>query len=249
MCAGSDFLAREVQALKQHLPNAATVANAGFGFAACGLAVLDRPELAALAVLAAILMDSLDGALARSLHVESEQGAQLDSLADVISFGVAPALLVGSLLPEGLLAAWLVVVPFPLCAAWRLARFNVSHEGGDEHTAEFVGLPSTGAGGAAATAVLVYLRLTEADVAVSAVLLPFLLALLAALMVSHMPYRHAGAFISRLDPILAIVVGAVLVTGTIVWEYQFLFAGLMWGYVVSAPLLTARELIRAARHA
>ncbi len=223
--------------------------NAAFGFAACALAVSDRPELAALAVLAAILMDSLDGALARSLHVESALGAHLDSLADVVSFGVAPALIVGSLLPHGFLAGWLLVVPYPLAATWRLARFNTGHSDTADHEEQFLGLPSTGAGGAAATAVLVYLRLAETDPAFSVVLLPFLLALLAGLMASHMPYRHAGAFISRLEPILAVVLGAALVTGTIVWEYQFLFAALMWGYVVSAPISTAREIIRAARHA
>jgi CDP-diacylglycerol--serine O-phosphatidyltransferase len=236
--------------IRRLLPAGATLANVAAGFAACACVVADRPDLAALLVLGAVLLDSLDGALARSLDATSRMGAQLDSLADVVSFGLAPAVLAGSLLPgEGRVVGWAIIAIYPLCAAWRLARFNVCQdELADSHD-DFAGLPSTGAGGAAATAALVYLRLAESNLPLGGVFLPCVMAALGVLMVSHIAYKHAGSMIARLNPLLAAFMAVVFVVGTVFWEYQFLFAGVMWSYVLYAPVATATQKLRAARQA
>jgi CDP-diacylglycerol--serine O-phosphatidyltransferase len=236
--------------LARGLPTCATLANAGLGFAACALTVAGCPGLGALAILCCIILDSVDGALARSLRAETEMGVQLDSLADMVSFGVAPALLTGSLLPGQIGAAgWALVAVYPLAAAWRLARFNLFHTQPTEPHDVFVGLPTTAAGGAAATAVLIHLRLRQGNVLLDVVLLPCILAALGALMVSRIPYKHAGAAIARLSIPMAAVLAGMLITGALLWEHEFVFGAVMWGYVLSAPLVTATEAIRALRHA
>lgn len=233
----------------RHLPALATLGNIAAGVAACALAVTQRPDLGGLMILAAVLMDSLDGALARSLDATSDFGAELDSLADVVSFGVAPAVLVGSLLPIGARQiGWALVTLYPLCAAWRLARFNVSHNGSEEGHEDFAGLPTTGAGAAAATAVLVYARLGEAGVAVAPMVLPCVLLILGGLMISRIPYRHVGSLISRMKPGAAFASAAGLLAASVLW-HEYVFAALMWGYTISGVLATARERIRAVRHA
>jgi len=236
-------------ACRQHLPALATLANAAAGFAACGLAMTGYPELAALMILVAVLMDSLDGALARALNASSEFGVQFDSMADLISFGCAPALLVGSLLPVGAREiGWVIITVYPLCTAWRLARFNARQVDPAEH-ADFVGLPSTGAGAAAATGVLLYCRLSQQGLSISLALLPWMLVALGALMVTRIGYKHAGASVSRLRPTVAVLAAAVLVVSAVTWQYEYVFAGLVWGYTLSGPLGVAREKIRAVRHA
>ena len=236
--------------LMKQLPSVATLANLGAGFLACGLTVADRPALAALAILAAVLMDSLDGALARSLEVESDFGAQLDSLADVVSFGVAPALLAGSLLPGNTdVMIWVLMAIFPLCAAWRLARYNVAHNEDTGERGMFQGLPTTGAGGAAATLCLLYLRFLPDDLTAAPVVLTCTMALLGALMVSKIRYRHGGAIIARITPGVAIVLAVLFVVGSALWDYEYLFGALMWSYVLSAPVMTAGKHITAVHHA
>jgi CDP-diacylglycerol--serine O-phosphatidyltransferase len=236
--------------LTKQLPSIATLGNAGAGFLSCGLAVAGKPELAALVILVAVLMDSLDGALARSLEAESPLGAELDSLADVISFGVAPALLAGSLMPgNDHILVWALMAVYPLCAAWRLARYNISHNDDTAEHGVFIGLPTTGAGAAAATLVLLYLRLAPQTLVVGPRLLACAMALLGALMVSKFTYRHGGAIIGRLHPAVAAVLAVLFVAGSALWDYEYLFGALMWSYVLSAPLMTAGHRIRAVRHA
>jgi CDP-diacylglycerol--serine O-phosphatidyltransferase len=235
--------------LTKQLPSVATLANAAAGIAACAFAIDGRPDLSGLMILAAVLMDSFDGALARSLDVTSDFGAELDSLADMVSFGVAPAVLVGSLLPaEMRQLGWALLTMYPLCTAWRLARFNVSHNGAGESHGDFIGLPSTGAGAASATAVLIYVRSYENGIPLHIMLLPCLMVLLGALMVSRIPYKHAGTLMSRMTPLVGIVAAAVFVAAAL-WEYECAFAALMWSYVLSGPFATAKERIRAVRHA
>jgi CDP-diacylglycerol--serine O-phosphatidyltransferase len=230
-------------------PSVATLGNAAAGLVACGLAVTGRPGLGAIMVLVAVLMDAFDGALARSFDAASDFGAELDSLADCISFGVAPAMLAGRLLSPAILpVGWLLLIAYPLCAIWRLARYNAGLEDADSHR-EFQGLPTTGAGAAAATAALFYLRLSAGGVVLSDVFLPCVLLLLAVLMVGPITYKHAGAVVSRLSPAAAVSLAALLVAGAALWEYEYTFAALVWGYVASGPLAAVREKIRAVRHA
>ena len=233
---------------RKHAPSIATLGNLAAGVTACMLATRGRVEAGALMVLAAVLLDSLDGALARTLSAESDFGAELDSLADVVSFGVAPAVLAGSLLPEEFAGmGWLLLLSLPVCAAVRLARFNLSVDRG-EHVG-FAGLPSTGAGAGAASAILLHYHLHQIGVFGTGALLPWAMLLLAVLMVSRVPYRHAGQIVGRLGPVPLALVTATFILGSALWQYQYLFAALTWGYALAAPLQVAREKIRAVHHA
>ncbi|WP_437912623.1 CDP-diacylglycerol--serine O-phosphatidyltransferase [Sorangium sp. So ce302] len=138
------------------LPNLITLSSVFCGFDAIRLSASARSDgdlrRAALLILVAMLADTLDGRVARMTRTESAFGVQLDSLADLVSFGVAPALLVyqGSLHRLGL-AGVLGGSVFAACGAIRLARFNVlsmGEAGGPPSPARYiVGLPVTGAAG------------------------------------------------------------------------------------------------------
>ena len=133
-----------------HLADLFTLANAGCGVAAifCAMAYVERPELAQFLVAAALapaafVFDVLDGRIARWRHTHSALGRELDSLADVISFGVAPAALAFA---AGLRGAWdwLALLYFVCCGVSRLARYNVTAESlsaGAAKVAYFEGTP------------------------------------------------------------------------------------------------------------
>jgi CDP-diacylglycerol--serine O-phosphatidyltransferase len=160
------------------LPSLATLGNAVCGFAAIWVAGLDKETLgkdpiaqslyeyrffaAAYLIFIAMLFDALDGRLARFTRHTTDFGGQLDSLADVISFGVAPAFLSLQVFkhyhqdfPFALTRLiWAIGAVYMSCAAMRLARFNVSNEHGEQHHFSFLGLPSPGAAGAVAALIL-----------------------------------------------------------------------------------------------
>jgi CDP-diacylglycerol--serine O-phosphatidyltransferase len=153
-------------------------------------------------ILGAAAFDTLDGRLARMGGRESLFGAEFDSLADVVSFGFAPALLMMFFIlspTQGIMwfrsVGWFVGFVFLLCAAMRLARFNVItnpllHRGKRESSRDFVGLPVPAAAATVAALVLFLLKLAEADKTLKsgALALPFLMLLIAVLMVSPVRY-------------------------------------------------------------
>jgi CDP-diacylglycerol--serine O-phosphatidyltransferase len=136
---------------KVWIPNSFTMGNLLFGFIAIVNASQGRFVVAGIFILFAALLDGFDGQIARMLGVTGKIGEQLDSLADCVTFGVAPGYLAYSAylsnvsfplnetkyIPVGMFIA----AAFPLCAAYRLARFNVSHD-----SDSFSGLPSPIAG-------------------------------------------------------------------------------------------------------
>lgn len=149
------------------IPSLFTVANLLCGYYAVVAALVGGRENfdhAAKAIGFAILFDSLDGRLARLLKANTDFGVQFDSLADVVSFGIAPAVLayawgVRSLPGDGAVAyhelgqlGWVCCLAFLICCAWRLARFNVQGmaPGGSKF---FVGLPTPAAAGVIAALV------------------------------------------------------------------------------------------------
>jgi CDP-diacylglycerol--serine O-phosphatidyltransferase len=152
----------------------------------------------------AMVFDALDGHVARLSRTSSEFGAQLDSLCDVVTFGVAPGFLLVKMvyifayLHPG--AIWIIAAVFPACAAMRLARFNAETDEDDDHM-YFSGLPSPAAAASiAGFAILFYTTriasqepgkewLAELD-RVLQYILPFFTLLVAALMVSRIPYPH-----------------------------------------------------------
>ncbi len=153
-------------------------------------------------ILLAVVFDSLDGRLARMGGRTSLFGAEFDSLADVVSFGIAPALMVFFLIlaPRGDYQwfrelGWLIAFVYLLCGAVRLARFNVItnpllHRSEAESHKDFVGLPIPAAAGTIATLVLLLLNLAANDRELRqfTLALPLLLLLVAMLMVSTVRY-------------------------------------------------------------
>jgi len=133
------------------LPSALTVGNIFFGYFAIVSTMQGEYDHAAVAIGLAMVLDMLDGRIARLTNTATEFGLQLDSLADVVSFGIAPAILALvwglSTLPHGL--GWIASFSFAICGAMRLARFNVQ-AGRFKH---FVGLPIPAAGGVIAAVV------------------------------------------------------------------------------------------------
>ncbi len=210
------------------LPSLATLGNAICGFASIYIAGLigavsaegagadqltlwfARPEhkfmAAAWLIFLAMVFDALDGRLARFARHTTDFGGQLDSLADVISFGAAPAFLalkvfkagteeMGYSLPVTVTRLiWAVGALYLSCAAIRLARFNVSNEHGEQHHFSFLGLPSPGAAGAVAALVLMYHELIQSGwtrlAGISLWLLPFVVLFTGLLMVSTIRYPH-----------------------------------------------------------
>jgi CDP-diacylglycerol--serine O-phosphatidyltransferase len=137
------------------LPNLLTTGNMFCGFFAMIYAIHGNFSWSAYAIVFAAVFDLLDGRVARLTHSTSQFGKEYDSLSDVISFGIAPSLLLfeWSLQPFGRLG-WLAAFFFVACGALRLARFNVQHEVVEK--AYFQGLPIPMAGGIVASAVLAF---------------------------------------------------------------------------------------------
>lgn len=125
------------------VPNVFTFANLGCGVMSLMMTFQENYKWAAIFILLACLADRYDGRVARFLNVSSDLGKELDSLADLVSFGVAPSILAFNLYgfsSLGLLG-YLLVMLFPIAGAYRLARFNVTQFDG-----EFFGIPITFAG-------------------------------------------------------------------------------------------------------
>ncbi|WP_159913884.1 CDP-diacylglycerol--serine O-phosphatidyltransferase [Pantoea sp. 18069] len=126
------------------LPNLFTLAALFGGFYAIVMAMNGRFELAAVGVFCAMVLDSLDGRVARMTNTQSAFGEQMDSLSDMVSFGVAPALIAYEWALKGLGRwGWIAAFVYCSCAALRLARFNVNTAVVDKRY--FQGLPSPAA--------------------------------------------------------------------------------------------------------
>jgi CDP-diacylglycerol--serine O-phosphatidyltransferase len=127
---------------KRWIPNILTVINLFAGLVAIMLSFVQQWAFAVALIFGAALFDSIDGRIARRLNVTSEFGKQLDSLADLVSFGVAPATI--AYLLNFSASGWggyVLAAVFPICGALRLARFNISTIKG-----YYLGLPITAAG-------------------------------------------------------------------------------------------------------
>jgi CDP-diacylglycerol--serine O-phosphatidyltransferase len=264
------------------LPSLATLGNAICGFAAIYIAALEPSDTSgdtltqwfqlhgffasAYLIFVAMIFDALDGRLARFTRHTTDFGGQLDSLADVISFGVAPAFLAlrvlkmshpvhwpwsapDEMLPPALSRlVWAFAAMYVSCAALRLARFNVSNEHGEQHHFSFLGLPSPGAGGALAAFVLVQQDLhlngrhgfSDACLCV----LPLLMLALGLLMVSNVRYSHlVNRYLRGRRPIgrLILVVAILLM---FVVAHRYALAAVMLTYAFSGPLTQAYLRVR-----
>ena len=172
------------------LPGMLTVGNMFCGWACIVYAMRGDYATAAPFVAFAMILDTLDGRVARMTGATSEFGVEFDSLADVISFGVAPAVLVFTWGLDALgRLGWAVGFLFVTAAAMRLARFNIQGKGGDRRY--FIGMPSPAAASVLAATVFAWPGglegIRDAVLALPVVLVP------AALMVSRIRYRSFNA--------------------------------------------------------
>lgn len=189
--------------------------------------------------------DALDGRLARVGGRESLFGAEFDSLADVVSFGVAPTLLMFYLIlspTQGILwfryIGWAIGFVYLLCAAMRLARFNVItnpllHAGEKPSSKDFVGLPVPAAAGTVAAIVLFLVSLAEHDKSLKswALALPFLMLLIALLMMSRVRYPSGKHVDFQTQMKVRPFVAVVVFFGLVVFFKEYAFLGSCLAYI------------------
>jgi CDP-diacylglycerol--serine O-phosphatidyltransferase len=239
------------------LPSIFTVANLLCGYYAI-LATLEGsiPDFdnAARAIGIAILFDALDGRVARAMGTNSEFGKQFDSLADVVSFGIAPAFLAYAWGVRAAAAAgssselhliqlgWLIGFFFLGCCAWRLARFNIQGmaPGGNRY---FVGMPTPAAAGMIAASVHGFANpISDVRVSLLWLLLVLVLGVLMASQVRYYSFKDIQW--ARRQPSLAVVL-IVLLIGAIVLFSQIVLMLVASAYVIHGVVL---QLVRYVRH-
>ncbi|MXQ12673.1 CDP-diacylglycerol--serine O-phosphatidyltransferase [Microvirga makkahensis] len=234
------------------VPNIITLIALCLGLTAIRLAFEGRYEPAVVAIVVAALLDGVDGRVARLLKGTSRFGAELDSLADFVNFGVTPALILYSFLLNELKAiGWIAVLVFAIAMVLRLARFNVMLD--DPHRPEwkknfFTGMPAPA--GALTSMLPLYLSFLGFPIgpAIAPIALVYLLGL-AFLMVSTIPV-YSGKTIGLNVPrhwVLPIFVLSVAVFGLLVnfpWE---MLTGITVLFLGSIPLsvMRYRQLERA----
>jgi CDP-diacylglycerol--serine O-phosphatidyltransferase len=205
------------------LPNFFTLLSLCAGLTAIRMAVEQKWEHALILIAAAALIDGIDGRLARALKVQSRFGAELDSLADTVNFGVAPAILLYAWGLGGLRGfGWVAALVFACCIALRLARFNVALDVDKPkwQANYFTGIPSPA--GALVVLLPMYLDGVGLDVRTYPLLVSLYILGIAFMLVSSIPTwsgKLLGERISR-EYVLPIFAGVALVVGFL-WSYPY----------------------------
>ena len=215
------------------LPSLLTTGNLFCGFLALMLTTQGRYTDAAIAIFVAMVKDLLDGRVARLMKATSQFGVEYDSLADVVSFCVAPGFLVyGFALSQLGRPAWFAAFLFVICGALRLARFNVYTGVADKRF--FTGLSTPAAAGViCSTVVLLQGSELPRGVAVAAAAGTYLVALLMVSTFKYWSFKELGW--ARRHPgqtLLVIVLGAMIVATN---PELYLFI-IFTGYAVSGPV-------------
>lgn len=237
------------------LPSLITLINGICGFAAICFASeggetfgkLEIPyfAVAGYLIFIAMIADMLDGRVARMSHSTSSFGGQLDSLCDIVSFGVAPAFLIFKVLhyklidlvnPTGYFSGfvqrfiWIAAAVYLVCAAIRLARFNVENEEDETAHMDFIGLPTPAAAGVLASLVVYYedllvhlkpdntiLIISEHVIMYS---LPFITIGVAVLMISRVSFPHVFNYYLKGRKPLTNLIWALIMIALIIWFLQ-----------------------------
>lgn len=226
------------------LPSLFTIANLFCGWSCIVYAMRGQLETAALFVGVAMLLDMLDGRIARMTGTASEFGTQLDSLADVISFGMAPAVLAYAwgLAPLGRLG-WAVGFLFVTAAALRLARFNIQ-KGTDKRY--FIGLASPAAGALIASTVFYYpAGLPEKPIAYLAIPLVLVPALLMVSTIRFRSFKTIDIGVRRRYQTLILLAAFLALLVTYPHEVLLLMA---YTYLMSAFIGLAITKLRGRDH-
>lgn len=227
---GSRFMREKLQGKTFLIPSFITVTAVFCGFLAIISALKGQFEYATKCIALAIVLDGLDGRVARKLNATSEFGREFDSLSDLVAFGVAPGVLVycwafSATADEfGVLIAFIYVV----CTATRLARFNIN-TGKPESSKSFCGLPSPGAAAAIAALVYCFPDPISNEGLVGCVMV--YMVLFAGLMVSTFPFLSVKHLkLTQGNPRLNLVVLAIAVA--LLWKYNramILFGSALYG--------------------
>lgn len=203
------------------LPTLLSLGNAVCGFtailyAADGISNPARLEHAAWMIFLAMVFDALDGQVARLIKKDIAFGEELDSLCDVVSFGIAPAFLAVQLIREmfPLEVVWALGGLYVLCALMRLARFNVACVHDEKSHIFFTGLPSPAAAGVTAGLVLIHFdleRMLGTTGSIALWILPFVMLFLGPFMISNIRYVHLISRYFRLEKPFAYLAEVVFV--------------------------------------
>jgi CDP-diacylglycerol---serine O-phosphatidyltransferase len=196
------------------LPNLITLLALCAGLTAIRVAVENKLDLALAAIVLAVLLDGIDGRVARMLKGTSRFGAELDSLADFVNFGVAPALILYFWgLEELKSAGWIAALVFAICAALRLARFNVMIDDPSKPAWAgnfFTGIPAPA--GAVTVLLPIYLNFLGVSNGLVTVWLTFFYTLaIALLMVSRLPVFSGKRVGKRVPPEMVLPVFVLVV--------------------------------------
>ena len=234
------FAGRQVP-IRVLIPNIFTLVGLCAGLTAIRMAIEHRFDLAVAALVLAAILDALDGRVARLLKASSRFGAELDSLADFVNFGVAPAIIIFTwALDDQKSFGWIVVMIFALCAALRLARFNVAIDGPDQpqwKSAYFIGVPAPM--GAIIVLLPLYLQSVGLPVAVmpAPIIMGYTLAI-AFLMVSRFPTYSGKLFGQRIarEYVLPIFMMAALFAAVLLTYPYMTMTALAMAYLATIPL-------------
>jgi len=215
------------------LPNLFTTAGLFAGYYAVIASMKGRYELAAAVILVAVVLDAMDGRIARLTRTTSKFGAEYDSLSDLVAFGVAPSLMMynWSLSFFGKWG-WLVAFLFVACGALRLARFNVQI--GLIESRVFNGLPIPGAASLLAMTVFLYYKLGGVGQFPN-LIIPISMFLLALLMVSNIKYYSFKDlnWLAR-KPLMSFLL-IILILVIVVAEPEIMIFTFVFGYSLSGP--------------
>lgn len=197
------------------LPNVITLTGLSFGLSSIRFAIELDFNLAIVCILFAGVCDVLDGMLARHLQSQSDLGAQLDSLSDFLSFGIAPAIVVflwsKSLIYE---SSWAIVIFYAICSSSRLAKFNLSNFENNSDLKKirfFSGISTPAAAGLTLLPMMIYFRFGN-ELLLNEILIRFYLFIPAILMISKIPtYSLKGVkFEKKSIPYLIIILASFL---------------------------------------
>jgi len=228
------------------IPSLFTAGNLMCGFFSIIATFQGEYVNAALLILLANVFDGVDGYVARLTRTTSQFGVEFDSLADVVSFGVAPAVLVylWALVPWQTWG-WLAASTYVVCGALRLSRFNVQAQGVAKN--HFVGLPIPAAAQMITSSVILYNYLGGAGAPNRHLVFLLVVYGLAALMVSSIPYfTLKNNDIRKRHPHWMLVSGLILIT-LIIAERHIMFFTIVLLYTLSGPLLWCLTALKHRR--
>ena len=231
------------------IPNLFTIAGLFAGFYAIVAAANNQFQAAAIAIFISMLLDSLDGRVARLTHTQTEFGAQMDSLSDMVCFGLSPALVMYSWSLSSLgKIGWLAAFFYAVCAALRLARFNAQSQSSNKR--HFQGLATPAAAGLVASLIWLGRKygIVGSDVAMFMLVIMIIVGLLQVSAIRYRSFKDLDLR-GRVPFIWILVVVLVLILISFDPPHTLFFIFLL--YALSGPLTTLwriRRYRRSKRH-